>query len=850
MVWYHFFHNPSRSRNRTTTGHNDPSSPEENHPPNDKAEEYAPSNSATNTNSTTTTDDDQSRIDPLFLKAWWTRRLQIVEQAQQQKQQRHRSSSSSSTSSTAAAAAATSACYLAGHACGGTSSVPSSGGAAGASSSNISVGGWDNSSVGVSVADTDCTPVISNAKPKYNKQKPSLSSIPQISSFAEADEENNHPNHKIQSTIEQEGIQEILQQRKRKRLLVSTLCFLLILFSTAAAVVAILQYQKQQQQSSTSAKTTHNENDEENNNHNDATTTLVPTMAATNVQFQQTTRPPNEDDTDGSVSVTTTTSSSSSSTHSPPTPAPTRTTAGIVLETHTLGPSSDSSPTTTTNDENKNTTAAASSSEQDWVLVGEYPNGAFGSTLGMVQDTIIISSSSSTPTNVVASMYRFTPEDKQYHPILTGSSSYANSTTADTSGGTVVAMTRGTTASSNMNTDTVPLLFAVSQPTQTIGGQPRRGMVQLYQTTTTDTETAIPWGTKLHGPGAYANFGHAIDLVSSSRGPYLAVGAPYYTQSLRLQGMVSVYEYQEQNQQWTILGGNDDDDDDLVGNHANEWWGSAVALCEHEQHLYVAASAPREEVETQGYVALYEYVTSTTTTNSGGNDAERDATSFGDSHGIWVLIGFVSNIEVVDATSPDRAANVNDQFGASLDLQCENQRVRLIIGIPQVQDGAGMVVVYEYSSSSSNAGDDSSSSSISWTRLGDPIIFYSQDAVGTTSSAEFGTSVVWIDENTLAVGAPGAKDRTGAVEIWQLSVADDNSGSNYFQWVDTQWGREQGDEFGSSLVSAWSMRRLNDEEDPQSVLLLAAGAPQTSRQGQTGYVRIWNVNNPEEPLMN
>jgi hypothetical protein len=193
---------------------------------------------------------------------------------------------------------------------------------------------------------------------------------------------------------------------------------------------------------------------------------------------------------------------------------------------------------------------------------------------------------------------------------------------------------------------------------------------------------------------------------------------------------------------------------------------------------------------------------------------------------------------------------VNDQFGASLDLQCENQRVRLIIGIPQVQDGAGMVVVYEYSSSSSNAGDDSSSSSISWTRLGDPIIFYSQDAVGTTSSAEFGTSVVWIDENTLAVGAPGAKDRTGAVEIWQLSVADDNSGSNYFQWVDTQWGREQGDEFGSSLVSAWSMRRLNDEEDPQSVLLLAAGAPQTSRQGQTGYVRIWNVNNPEEPLMN
>jgi hypothetical protein len=854
MVWYYFFHNKNNNNNNNNNNNHRTGNDSEKKDEDDNVhsnEEAETMTTPTNPTTTEVTDDDPNRIDPRFLKAWWTRRLQVVEQAQEQRQQQKRSkqrrhplsssrssasSSSSSASSKAAAAAATSACYFGN--CGAGSTSRASGAA---SSSSSIVVGCDNSSVGVSVADTDCTPVISNAKQttpynhhQHKKQKPSLSSIPQISSFEEDhqddddDDDDEEQNHMENGDVQQQRKQQQQRRRKKRKLvLLSTLCFLLILFSTAAAVVAILQYQQHAWPWQNSENNMENNNNEgDSHTRNDDAPTLVPTVAATAVVFQQSTRAPD-------VSISVTTSSS--------TPAPTPNT-GLVLETHTLAP--------TNNNTNQNTTASSSSSEQSWILLGEYPDGAFGSTLSMFQDTIIISSNgtptTTTTTNAtrVVSIYRFVPDENRYQPILTGSMMTAES-------GTAVALTRGTT------NDTV--VFAVSQPTQTIAGQPRRGMVQLYQTTTTETTTAIPFGSKLHGPDAYANFGHAIDLVSSSRGPYLVVGAPYYSQSLRLQGMVSVYEYQEPLEQWAILGGGDGNSDEqqpdaFVGNHENEWWGSAVALCEHEQHLYMAASAPREEVETQGYVALYEYKTSTTTTNlgpDGQDDPERDATSFGDGNGIWVLIGFVSNIEVVDAMAPDRATNVNDQFGASLDLQCDNQRVRLAIGIPQVQDGAGMVVVYEYSGggSSSTSVDASSSSSsfISWTRLGDLIHFYALDSTGT-SSAEFGTAVVWIDENRLAIGAPGANGRTGAVEIWQVSSVDESSSGSYFQWLDTQWGEEQGDEFGSALATTGSLRRLDGATDPQSVILLAAGAPQTSRQGQTGYVRIWSINNSEEPM--
>ncbi|GKZ00272.1 hypothetical protein MPSEU_000980100 [Mayamaea pseudoterrestris] len=308
------------------------------------------------------------------------------------------------------------------------------------------------------------------------------------------------------------------------------------------------------------------------------------------------------------------------------------------------------------------------------------------------------------------------------------------------------------------------------------GNGDRSGQVRAFITAGTDENGVAVYkqfGQSLVGSVATACFGSAV--AASQNGYRIAVGAPYYSGDMTMQGQVSVYEFI--NGQWQILG------EPLIGLGQFDWLGTAIDLSPDGSVL--VASAPHDS-SNNGYVLAWQWDGST-----------------------WNQLG---GNGMVNSLSP---ATSSDRFGQSVSIS-ENgvNSYRVAIGVPSKQVGdissAGVVLVYEYSIDE-----------FKWKRIADPVY-------NAVQGEEFGSSVKLASYGAnLVIGAPGYNMRVGSVSFFFIDSITD-------LWVKSQpdvKGTNALDEFGSSIAIAGS--QINGQE--MSVAIGAAAEKST----QPGYVLSW-----------
>lgn len=257
------------------------------------------------------------------------------------------------------------------------------------------------------------------------------------------------------------------------------------------------------------------------------------------------------------------------------------------------------------------------------------------------------------------------------------------------------------------------LVIGVGVP---IGDGLHRGRVEMYKY----NEIANRWdqmGFTLEGHREGAKFGSSLSIAQkqnnddNSEKYFVAVGAPQYGKG---QGIVQVYNWDNDLGNWDQLGFNMDGDD------IQDQMGYSISLSMNGSHLYLAVGIPSAEYygnaggaaqtdddensgATNGRVQVYKYNT----------ELQEDTE--------WIFFG--DEIEQVDN---------NDETGSAVELSQDG--MFLAIGSPNFDDGAGMVRVYRFDSA---YGD--------YLRVGDTLYGKASEAFGTCLSF-YG--------NDLAVGAP------------------------------------------------------------------------------------------------
>jgi hypothetical protein len=135
------------------------------------------------------------------------------------------------------------------------------------------------------------------------------------------------------------------------------------------------------------------------------------------------------------------------------------------------------------------------------------------------------------------------------------------------------------------------LIVAIAQP----GFSRRQGRVVVYNYNPA-SGAYLPLGDPMEGSLSNGYFGNSISL--SADGLRIAIGAPYYSgiNGQQMHGQVSVYEFDGNN--WTLMG------TPMYGGGTLDWLGYAVDLSNDGLHL--VASAPRNS-NLDGYVGTWQW---------------------------------------------------------------------------------------------------------------------------------------------------------------------------------------------------------------------------------------------------
>jgi len=276
-------------------------------------------------------------------------------------------------------------------------------------------------------------------------------------------------------------------------------------------------------------------------------------------------------------------------------------------------------------------------------------------------------------------------------------------------------------------------------------------------------------GQTLLGEADGETFGFSIAL--SSDGQRLAVGGPgNYTD---WKGKDKVFDWSEDA--WIQIG------DSLIGEAANEYFGSAVALSADGRRL--ATGGPNESRDDGGQgigqVRVYDW-----------------------SGTAWIKVGdnLISKM-------------AGDAFGFSIALSANGHR--LAIGGPCNEnshgENSGLVRVFDWC-------DDV------WDQVGG-------DMIGETAQDLFGFSLAFSsDGNRLAIGGPRKYDFVDDEYSGKVHVFEWSSNSTWTQMGDSLTGELPGDRFGHTVAFSSSGNRLS------------IGLPflQMEHYGRSGQVRVFD----------
>lgn len=271
---------------------------------------------------------------------------------------------------------------------------------------------------------------------------------------------------------------------------------------------------------------------------------------------------------------------------------------------------------------------------------------------------------------------------------------------------------------------------AIGAPTNNDNGT-NSGQVRVFQNLSGGW---IQLAANLGGEAADDQFGHSLSL--SANGIFLAVGAPGNDENAIDAGQVKVFQYF--NGAWEQVG------DDLLGEAANDQFGSSVSISANGNR--VAVGAP----------------------NNGGNGIQSGHVRvFQNVGGLWIQTG-----QDLDGEAE------NDLSGSAISLSGDGNK--LSIGAPG-NDGngadAGHVRVYGYLDST-------------WVQIGDDI-----DAGVAADASGFAVSLSY-NGNKVAIGAEGSLGggtANGYVKVYQ------KTGETWTQNGPTIVGEGPGDFFGYSV---------------------------------------------------
>ena len=132
----------------------------------------------------------------------------------------------------------------------------------------------------------------------------------------------------------------------------------------------------------------------------------------------------------------------------------------------------------------------------------------------------------------------------------------------------------------NNNSDKVRLV--VGAPFDTYNGAERAGMVQVYEydgdNNNNNNKDWQPLGSPLRGIQSNGWFGWSVDIAAAS-GNYVAVGSPKDNRGGGAAGSVAVYQYKNNNDEWTLVG------QEILGEDIGGWFGNTVALSANGQRV-------------------------------------------------------------------------------------------------------------------------------------------------------------------------------------------------------------------------------------------------------------------------
>ena len=234
-------------------------------------------------------------------------------------------------------------------------------------------------------------------------------------------------------------------------------------------------------------------------------------------------------------------------------------------------------------------------------------------------------------------------------------------------------------------------------------------------------------------------FGYSVDVQDD----YMVAGAPgtfAEGSDFAAVGAAYFFELDRQSSQWTQLGSTIRGGTDI--DSFSEMFGASVATS--GRGLVVAVGAPKR-ASGNGGVYTFRY-------QAGRADGASE----------WLnMTSSPLSIE----KNPD-----GGQFGTTVAISSDGSRI--VAGAPGWAGGQGYVVTYEWDETSST-----------W-----DAIF---ETAGESSGDQFGSSVTFLDTETIAIGSPGSSTGRGTVRVYQQRQGD------FEQLGDGIEGTEAGDSLGA-----------------------------------------------------
>ena len=231
------------------------------------------------------------------------------------------------------------------------------------------------------------------------------------------------------------------------------------------------------------------------------------------------------------------------------------------------------------------------------------------------------------------------------------------------------------------------------------------------------TKYWIQLGNNIDGSRLDMKLGFSVKL--SGDGTTFIAGGPDYDLSINLQGIVAVYRLI--NNTWTQLGGY------FYGTSEKDVLGRKVEISKNGN--IVAIAAPHDDINNIGYIRIFQYDSSKTSSNSDSNSS-----TFGPIG--WSRLG------------SDIVGETNDNLGDSLSLSVDGTIVAVSARAHTVNN-IGVVRVYQY-----NSGN--------WVQIGKSI-------KGESTNDNIGDSISLSANGKMLVIGATQKTNNGTVSIYHLN---------------------------------------------------------------------------------